>query len=244
MQQFISIVIKQNFGYLPMKKILLILFILNTSFLFAQKGAFFRFEGGYALPLVDLSSQKWDTTSVTGGFAKAGYNYGIDIAYFFRHNMGLSFSFVRHIHTLNNEAIYYKAFEPGIDSILTVESNPWVLNYLLLGFSQHIYSGERLTVEANLKAGRMTTFAPKIKLLVFDMNGVPATYERKPAYAATISFGGGLGFKYSLNEVIKFSFFANYLHSMPEFFYKENSIKVKNNLGVLNATFGLSYSIF
>jgi len=224
-----------------MKKCIVILFILSASILFAQKGTYFRFEGGASLPLQDLSSQKWDTSSQTGGFALTGYNYGIDISWFLQYNMGVSFTYTKNRHLMDDAAIYLKAFEEGIDSQLTVESNPWLLNYFLLGFNYQFYTGERIKLEAKLDIGRLSTFCPKVKLRVIDVNGIIANYEREAVHDAAFAFGGGLGVKYKISETLHLTLFANYLFSSTEFLYKENSIKVKNNLGVLNGTLGLAY---
>jgi opacity protein-like surface antigen len=223
-----------------MKKLLFILLIINTCALYAQKGTYIRFEGGLSVPSLDLSSTKWDTSSKTGGFAKFGYNYGLDISWYFKYNFGVSFSYYQNRHKLRNEDIYEKAFQQGIDSIITIESNPWVMNHLLLGINYQFYSTEKFRIEAILRAGRLSTFAPRIKLRATDLNGMISTFERKAAGASAFSIGAGIGCKYQINDNTLLTLYLNYLYGSPEFTFKE-TIEVRDHLGVLNTSVGLAY---
>ncbi|MFC2113840.1 hypothetical protein ACFLRI_00670 [Bacteroidota bacterium] len=224
-----------------MKKLILIYTISLLPLLgFSQKGIYFRFQGGPSFPMIDLSSELWNFDSKAGGFAKFGYHGSIDLSGYFTPNIGVAVTWMKNFHKVNTDAIHTKAFQPGIDSLVTIESSPWVINYMMIGPVFSVFLSEKWTFEGRLQIGKMNTNSPKIKLYVTNVNGSDSIFTRDYAYAEALQYNAGIGLKYNFNEDFYFTMMADFHVAQPVFTYKE-SINVPNNLGVLNTSFGIAY---
>jgi hypothetical protein len=238
--------------------LLLAAFLLIIQNLAAQNSSksFIGLSGGISAPIGNFSKAdagtvgNWNNTS---GFAKTGYNIGVEGAWFFLPNIGVGGSITYSDHSaLNNKDVntlassYQQAFD--VDQAAVSSSGRYqALNTMLGPYLSLPY--KRFNFEVRAMAGILKSFStPEVDVVLTDAS-INYPFSQKSSTASAFGWQTGIGLRYLLTEKFSLTVRGDYFHSNDitiENTNRNNSagrLVTSQSMSWINGSIGIAYSI-
>ncbi|MFN8255127.1 MAG: outer membrane beta-barrel protein [Bacteroidales bacterium] len=227
-----------------MKKILTLAILLQIFNLHINaQDKYLGLTGGITNPTGSFSGTEFNNSE--SGYAQNGYNFSLDMAFYFNDYVGLGanlrFSNCEFDSEVFNNALEER-FMNEMDTI-SFSSSKYNLQNFLIGPYGKINLGDYLSIYGKTFIGVLTTFWPTHQLVYREYGGELVTEESLPKYHASFAYNLGAGVLLKLNERLGFNLSADYISGKPSLeFVNPETLEitaVKKPVQFLDYNFGI-----
>jgi hypothetical protein len=221
-----------------LKKLTIFIFLFLSIKSFSQLTGEINFNAGLGLPLGDLPKEEW--LNPESGFAETGYNFGVDVSGFYKDTFGVGFGFSNFYYPVDEDPMVEQAFEPGVDSVVEINSDDWRISYNMLLLKYRYHFNPRFALGIIAKVGWMRNRAPQITVKALDVSGKNIVLQRDAESATALATGLGLQLNYLFKDNYGFNLSTNFTMADARYEYKGGDVIVNRML----YSYGVNAGVF
>jgi hypothetical protein len=241
-----------------MKKIIILatfaVAILSTFSAKAQQGNYITVFGGVSVPTGQFANSTYGPflhEDNKAGFAKTGYTFGVDGAWYFQKNWAIAatVSYQDQGELSGKDALtlaagYQNAF--GVDQGAVTSTKRYQSLNVLVG-PQYSFFFSKLTVDLRANVGLLKSFAtPQINIVVTD-DDIDHPFAQQSSTASAFAYGGSADLRYNFTKTFGIVLKENYIGSSgwaitnTERINNAGRLDTKQPVSILQTTLGLNF---